>query len=186
MVANSIRWTVRDLDVMPDDWGWTRYELIDGELIVTWAPHFRHQDAGGNIHFELTGWSRRTGLGKAVEAPGVVFTEVDAVIPDVVWASNERLTMGMDEAGHFVVAPELVVEVLSAGGTHEQRDREVKLRLYSLHSVQEYWIVNWRIKSVEVYRRQDAWLQKVVMLLPEDLLTSPMLPGFECAISTIF
>jgi Uma2 family endonuclease len=30
--------------------------------------------------------------------------------------------MGMDEARHFVVAPELVVEVLSASGIHEQRD----------------------------------------------------------------
>jgi Uma2 family endonuclease len=186
MVANSIRWTVRDLDAMPDDGGWKRYEIIDGALIVTRAPHFRHQDAGGNIHVELTNWARRTGLGKACEAPGVIFTETDAVIPDVVWASNECLEKGMDNAGHFIVAPELIVEVLSAGEINEQRDREVKLKLYSLHGVQEYWVVNWQLRNIEVYRRQEMRLQKVVTLLREDRLTSPLLPGFACELVTVF
>lgn len=99
MVVNATRWTVRDLDVMPDDWGQKRYEIIDGELFVTRAPHIRHQGAGGNIHVELAIWSRQTKLGQSYEAPGLVFTEADAVIPDVVWASNERLENGIDEAG---------------------------------------------------------------------------------------
>lgn len=40
MVANSRPWTTHDLAAMPDDWGWTRYELVDGELYVTRAPTF--------------------------------------------------------------------------------------------------------------------------------------------------
>ncbi len=186
MVINATRWTVRDLDVMPDDWGWSRYEIIDGELFVTRAPHIRHQSAGGNIHVELTNWSRRTKLGEAMETPGLVFTESDAVIPDVVWASNARIENGIDEAGHFTVAPELVVEVLSAGSKNEQRDREVKLRLYSLYGVQEYWIANWRLKTIEVYRREDAYLKIVATLTVENQLKSPVLPGFECLIADIF
>ncbi|MEO0373464.1 MAG: Uma2 family endonuclease [Cyanobacteria bacterium P01_A01_bin.17] len=186
MVANSIRWTVRDLGAMPDDGGWKRYEIIDGALIVTRAPHFRHQRAGGNIHVELANWSRRTGLGEACEAPGIIFTEMDAVIPDVVWASHDCLEKGMDNAGHFVVAPELIVEILSAGEVNEQRDREVKRKLYSLHGVQEYWVVNWRLNNIEVYRRREMQLQKVATLLREDRLTSPLLPGFECEVATVF
>ena len=186
MVANATRWTIRDLDVMPDDWGWRRYEIIDGELFVTRAPHIQHQDVGSNILIELASWSRRTKLGRASEAVGVIFTESDAVIPDVVWASNERRKHGIDEAGHFTVAPELAVEVLSAGSKNEQKDREVKLRLYSLYGVQEYWIANCRTKTVDGYRRQDAQLKIAATLAEGEKLTSPILPGFECVIADIF
>lgn len=89
MVVNKIRWTVQDLEHMPDDWGWKRYEIVDGDLFVTRARHIRHQNAGGNLHIELGMWSRQTRLGKSFEVPGVVFSPEDAVIPDVVWASND-------------------------------------------------------------------------------------------------
>jgi Uma2 family endonuclease len=186
MVTNPLRWTIRDLDAMPDDGGWKRYEIIDGELFVTCAPHIRHQDAGGNLHVELTIWSRQTQLGKSFQTPGVIFTPTDAVIPDLVWISRERLANGLDQAGLLIVTPELVIEVLSPGELNEQRDKEVKLKLYSLHGVQEYWIVNWQLKTLEVYRRSQAQLHLVRTLLEGDTLTSPLLPGFSTAIAQIF
>ncbi len=186
MVANSLRWTTRDLDAMPDDGGWKRYEIIDGELFVTRAPHVQHQDAGGNLYFELGCWSRQTQLGKPLQTPGVIFTSTDAVIPDVVWISKERLAKGVDQVGHLTVAPEIVIEVLSPGELNEQRDKEVKLKLYSLHGVQEYWIVNWQLKTLEVYRRTEAQLRLVTTLLDGDVLTSPLLPGFSTPIAQIF
>lgn len=185
MVSN-IRWTTRDLDAMPDDGGWKRYEIIDGELLVTRAPHIRHQGASGNIHVELEIWSRQTRLGKPFQTPGVIFSPNDAVIPDVVWISRDRLTNGVDEAGHLVVAPELIVEVLSPGELNKQRDKEVKLKLSSLHGVQEYWIVNWQLKTLEIYRRTNTQLQLAATLLESDTLTSPLLPGFSTAIAQIF
>jgi Uma2 family endonuclease len=186
MVANTIRWTTRDLEAMPDDGGWKRYEIIDGELFVTCAPHIFHQDAGGNLYVELSLWSRQTKLGKPFQTPGVIFSPTDAVIPDVVWVSKNRLANGVDEAGHLIVAPELMVEVLSPGNLNEQRDKEVKLKLYSLHGVQEYWIVSWQRQTVEVYRRSEARLVLVNTLLVGDTLTSPLLPGFKAAVAQIF
>lgn len=144
MVASDLRWTTRDLTVMPDDGGWKRYEIIDGELYVTRAPHANHQDAGGNFYLELGNWSRQTRLGKPFYTPGVIFSQNDAVIPDVIWISHERLENALDEAGHFIVTPELMSEVLSAGESNVQRDIEVKLKLYSRYGVQEYWIVDWQ------------------------------------------
>lgn len=186
MVVNSLYWTTADLNVMPDDGGWLRHEIIEGELFVTRAPHIRHQGAGGNIHFELESWSRQTKLGKPFQTPGVIFTPTDAVIPDVVWASQARLANGLDEAGHFTIAPELAVEILSAGEQNEQRDKGVKLKLYSRYGVQEYWIVNWQLQTIEIYRRTDARLQLVATLLAGDNLTSPLLPGFKVEIDRIF
>jgi Uma2 family endonuclease len=186
MVANALRWTTRDLDAMPDDGGWKRHEIIDGELYVTRAPHIRHQGTGGNIHFELESWSRQTGLGTPFQTPGVILTPNDAVIPDVIWISKDRLANGIDDAGHLIIAPELVVEILSAGELNEQRDKEVKLKLYSRHGVQEYWIASWQRQSLEVYRRSEAQLQRVSTLIADDVLTSPLLPGFTTPVAQFF
>jgi Uma2 family endonuclease len=186
MVTNSLVWTTADLEVMPDDGGWKRYEIIAGELFVTRAPHIRHQSAAGRIHVQLENWSDETGLGRSFETPGVIFTPTDAVIPDVVWVSNDRLAQGIDQSGHFKVAPELVVEILSAGEGNEQRDKSVKLKLYSSYGVQEYWIVNWQLKTLEIYRRTDAQLQIVATLMVGDTLTSPLLPEFSVSIDRLF
>ena len=186
MVARALYWTTADLDAMPDDGGWLRHEIIEGELFVTRAPHIRHQGAASKIHVRLEIWSEETGLGRSFEAPGLVFTTTDAVIPDLVWASQSRLEQGIDDAGHFTVAPELVVEILSSGAQNEQRDKSIKLKLYSRHGVQEYWIVNWQLQTLEIYRRTDAQLQLVATLFMGDTLTSPLLPGFKAEIDRIF
>jgi Uma2 family endonuclease len=186
MVSTALQWTTRDLAVMSDDDGWKRHEIIDGELYVTRAPHILHQGAGGNIHFELEAWSRKTNLGKPFQTPGVIFTPIDAVIPDVVWVSHDRLKNGTDDAGHLTAAPELIVEILSPGDQNHQRDKEFKLKLYSRHGVQEYWIANWQLKTIDLYRHHDGALQFVCTLLESDTLTSPLLPGFSAAIGDLF
>ncbi len=118
--------------------------------------------------------------------PGVLFGEANDVIPDVAWISKERLAHLLDEAGHLTGAPELVVEVISPGFIQEQRDREIKRRLYEMQGVCEYWIADWRLREVEVYRRERGTLHLVATLLAEDTLTSPLLPGFQCPISRLF
>ncbi len=182
--ADRVRWTTADIELLPDNGN--RYEIIDGDLFVTRAPHWKHQKAASRAGTALDAWSWQTGLGETVQAPGVIFSDADNVIPDVVWISKARLATGLDEAGHLIVAPELVVEVLSAGTDNERRDREAKLKLYSLRGVQEYWIMNWRAQQVEVYRRHQAMLQLVATLLTTDELTSPLLPGFSCAVAQLF
>ncbi|MGD1862505.1 MAG: Uma2 family endonuclease [Leptolyngbyaceae cyanobacterium] len=186
MVTQPLRWTVDDMQFMPDDGGWKRYEIIDGDLFMTRAPHIRHQGAGGNIHFELEAWSRQTQLGKPFQTPGVIFSPTDAVIPDVVWISQDRLENGLDAAGHLTVAPELIVEILSPGEQNEQRDKEFKLKLYSMHGVQEYWIVNWQLETLAVYRREGAQLQRVSTLMVGNCLTSPLLPDFQLPMAKVF
>jgi Uma2 family endonuclease len=116
----------------------------------------------------------------------VIFDDVDNVAPDVVWVSHERLRVILDEDGHLHDAPELVVEVLSPGAANERRDREAKLKLYSLRGVREYWIADWRVQTVTVYRRQNLALQLVGTLQREDELTSPLLPGFHVSVVSLF
>jgi Uma2 family endonuclease len=57
---------------------------------------------------------------------------------------------------------------------------------WTVRGVQEYWIVNWQLKTLEIYRRQAAQLQLVATLLESDSLTSPLLPGFSTPMAQIF
>jgi Uma2 family endonuclease len=143
-IDERVHWTTADLELLPESSN--RYEIIDGALFVTRAPHWKHQKAANRVSSALDAWSLATGLGETVQAPGVIFSDADNVIPDVVWISSERLNKGLDESGHLTLTPELVVEVLSAGVENERRaslrhgkaEREVKLKLYSERGVQEY------------------------------------------------
>ena len=163
-----------------------RYEIIDGELFVSNAPHWHHQLAADEIRTALGLWSRATAAGITVTAPGLVFADDQDVIPDLIWISRERLARGQDAAGHFTIAPELVVEVLSPGSANERRDREIKLSLYSRRGVDEYWIVDWRAQTVEVYRRRESTLHLIDTLSNDQTLTSPLLPGFSCPIASLW
>lgn len=183
-VTQPIRWTIHDLDGFPDNGN--RYEIIDGELLVTRSPHWSHQRAVGAIYSALRFWSAQSGLGEAALTPGVIFSESDNVIPDVVWVSQERLAEVLDEAGYLTGAPELVVEVLSRTEKDRKRDRETKLKLYSVQGVREYWIIDYQQKLVEVYRRQDGVLVRVLTLFDPDSLTSPLLPSFTCLVETLW
>lgn len=180
----ALRWTSKDLETLPDDG--KLYEIIDGELYVSRQPHWYHQFVCGQAFALLQSWSRQTGTGYANLAPGVIFADDEDVAPDVIWISKQRLATALEADGKLHAAPELAVEVLSPGTSNERRDRTAKLKLYSQRGVQEYWIVDWRARQVEVYRREAAILQLVATLYEADTLQSPLLPGFSCQIATLF
>jgi Uma2 family endonuclease len=177
-VSTELRFTTHDLELLPLDDG-KRYEIIDGELYVSTAPHWRHQFACDSFIFAIRFSSAESGLGTPISGPGVVFAEDDAVQPDLVWIRRERFNRVVGEDGKLHAAPDLVVEVLSPGAANEERDLDLKRKLYSRRGVREYWIVDWRDVTVRVYRRVAAALQLSATLTAEDALESPLLPGFS-------
>jgi Uma2 family endonuclease len=179
------RWTINDLERLPDN-AWLSYEIIDGELFISKSPHLRHQRACGKILRPLDDWSEPNGIGEAFLNPEIIFSDADMVIPDVIWISNDRLAEVLDDSGHLTGAPELVVEVLSPGRENERRDKEAKLMLYSKKGVQEYWIAQWELQQVEVYRRGVEGLELIETLKDDDELSSPLMPGFNCAVTLFF
>jgi Uma2 family endonuclease len=184
-MSTTSRFTTRDLDLLPDD-EWLRYEIIDGELHVSTAPNMPHQYASSMLAAILVAWCGESDAGVTLTTPGVIFAPDDNVIPDVVWISRERFPHVWDDGGHMKAAPDLAIEVLSPGRESERRDRELKLALYSRHGVKEYWIVDWRLRSVQVYRREQQSLRIAETLSGGDTLTSPMLPGFACQLPKLW
>ena len=183
-MTSALRWRSADIELMPDDG--KLYEIVDGELHVSKQPHWHHQFVCGRIFRFLDEWNEHTGAGVANLAPGLILSESDDVAPDVVWISKERLATALGPEGRLHTALELVVEVLSPGTANERRDREAKLKLYSQYGVSEYWIVDWRQRKVEVFRRDRAALHLAATLFEGDQLESPLLPGFATQVGRLF
>jgi Uma2 family endonuclease len=181
----SRRWTVKELEQITPVEGY-RYEVLDGELHVSKQPTWHHQFACGELHVVLGAWNHSERLGAVMEAPGLVFDAESAAAPDLVWISWSRLRSGEDRSGHLTIAPELVIEVLSSGSSNERRDREPKLAVYAREGVEEYWILDWRHRSIQVYRRFDDALEHVQTLTGDAVLESPLLPGFRVALSRLW
>ena len=182
-MSTAIRWTSADLAGFPDDG--KRREIIDGEMYVSKQPHLYHQIMGDGLVTALSIWSTPRGAGVAVSAPGVILSPADDVAPDIAWISTERFA-AIHSAGKLYAAPELIVEILSPGNRNKTRDREVKRKLYSRHGVSEYWIADWVMRSIEVYRRVDGQLALLTTLFVGDTLTSPLLPEFLLPLETFF
>jgi Uma2 family endonuclease len=178
--------TVDQLADYPMDDG-NRYELIDGALHVTTQPHLEHQRIVRKLSYALTVWDAHTGTGEVIIAPGVIFSERDAVAPDLVWLSNERAAAVLTpDDGKLHGAPDLVIEVLSQGSANERRDRKTKRDLYDHYGVEEYWVVDRFARRVDVYRRQAGALAHVAQPGIDAELSSPLLPGFACPIAALF
>jgi Uma2 family endonuclease len=182
--VDTLRWTSHDLALLPDDG--KRYEIVDGELYVSKQPDMQHQIVCSRLITLLNMWSMSSGTGEAIGEPGLVFADDDDVVPDVVWISDERFATTLQEDGKFHTCPELVIEVLSPGVQNTRRDREVKLKLYSRRGAQEYWVVNWQERRIEVYRRENAVLKLQVTLDEHDIVQTPLLPGFSCHVRQLF
>jgi Uma2 family endonuclease len=180
------RLTLSDIAHIPRPMDDTRYELIDGELYVSTQPDLGHQFTCLRLGSRLDRHDELTSAGATYIAPGVIFSDEDAVAPDVVWVSRDRLPTLRHPDGKLHGAPDLMVEVLSPGRRNHERDREVKLGQYSRYGVREYWIADWQQRTVQVYRRVDAALRLEVTLLDQDSLTSSLLPGLSIPLAELF
>ena len=176
--------TVADLDAFPDDDG-NRYELIGGEVFVSRAPGIPHQRFLLNLELGLSDYLRANPIGILVPGAGAIFSDYDAVIPDLAFVCNERWDQVVTSE-KFTGALDLVIEILSPGTQNRQRDLSAKRQLYGKYGAKEYWIVDSENREVLALRLQGQALEEIVMLKADDELTSPLLPDFKLKVSTIF
>lgn len=143
MVATRT-WTRNEVLALPDDGN--RYELIDGELLVSPAPRGRHQRAVMELALLLLPFVRGHQLGGLMFLPGDLDLRSGQVVqPDIfVGALVEgREPVEWEEYG----IPILAVEVLSPSTA--ENDRVKKRNLYQRVGVPVYWIVDLDARVVE-------------------------------------
>jgi Uma2 family endonuclease len=175
--------TIADLDAFPDDGN--RYELIAGELFVSRAPGIPYQRVLQNLQMEFVSYLKENPIGILVPGAGAIFSDYDAVIPDLVFVRNEHWDQVVT-GEKFTGAVDLVIEVLSPGAANRSRDLTAKRQLYGKYGVKEYWIIDSENVSVLTYRLHGPTLEETATLTANDDLTSTILPGFQLRVSTIF
>src|SRR5262245_35667623 len=145
----GLKLTYDDFVQFPDDG--KRHELIDGEHYVTPSPRIRHQAILGTLHLMIASWLETHPIGRVFLSPtDVVMSNIDIVVPDLLYLSNARAAATLTEL-HVRGVPELLVEIASPGT--RRRDDGTKRRLYERMGVSEYWIVDPEVDRVRVYRR---------------------------------
>jgi Uma2 family endonuclease len=178
--ARRIRYTYKDYAKTPDD---VRYQLIDGELILSPSPTFYHQHISGAMFVELRTWAVSSGTGKVVCAPmDVYLTETDTVQPDILFISTERIHIVEDR--YVRGAPDLVVEILSPSTS--RLDLGAKMELYALHGVPHYWIVDPDTRTARTPRLEAGDYAEVANFTDNDVLTSDAFPGLGIDLGQVF
>ena len=176
----AIKFTYEDYLNTPDD---KRYELLNGELILTPSPGRSHQRASVRLGPQLYTFVEENGLGFVYWARrDVVLSNIDVVQPDLMFISNER--MHIDTEAEVWGGPDLVVEILSPSTA--ARDRTVKRALYARHGVHEYWLVDADARTIAVLLLGDRGFEPIAAYGEGDTLTSPTLPGFSIAVDEVF
>jgi len=179
-VPESLRFTYEDYLLTSDD---RRYELVDGDLFLTPAPTPNHQQIAGELFARLREFVEGQRLGRVVIAPcDVVLSRYDVVQPDVFFVRAERLSIIGEK--NIQGAPDLVIEVLSP--STEERDRQMKAKLYARSGVRELWIVDPAAKTIELYAGSGAAFRRVALFTIADTVRSAVLPGLEISLALVF
>ena len=179
MAQATTRWTADMVRALPDDGN--RYEVVDGELLVTPAPTWRHQRAVRALFRRVDGFLARHPVGDAIFAPADVEFGADRMVePDlfVVPLVAGRAPRSWEEVRRLLLA----VEVLSPGTA--RADRQVKRRLYQREGVPEYWIVDVDARLVERWRPGEERPEILVERL--EWRPDPALPAFEIDLAAYF
>lgn len=148
------RWTAREVRQLIADspLQTPRYELVDGELLVTPSPNRAHQLAVKALLRSLDDYLATTRVGYVLHSPFDVELESESITqPDVfVVPPSDWLRLATEmPARQLLVA----IEVLSPSSS--QHDRVTKRRLYLRH-VSEYWIFDPYARVVERWTPDDG------------------------------
>src|ERR1041385_7301164 len=147
MPETTGRWTRDMVLALPDDGN--RYELFDGELLVTSAPSVLHQMAVTALIKRLLPYVPAHRLGQLLTSPADLSLDGEQLAqPDLFIAplgSGPTPTRWED-----VPNPILVIEILSPSTA--RYDRIVKRRRHQVAGVPEYWVVDLDARVVERWR----------------------------------
>ena len=164
----STGWTVEMVHALPEDG--KRYEVIDGELLVSPAPSLTHQRALRILMLLLAPYAESVGLELLFAPFAILFSPRTEVQPEIVGFHLQENGNAPDfsEPGRLVLA----VEALSPSTM--RADCYKKRPLFQKYRVHEYWIVDAANRLIARWRPDDEEPEVVV-----DAMSWHPVSGFE-------
>ena len=167
-------WTYQAYCAIPEDG--RRYEIVEGVLYMAPpSPSSGHQEATGSIYYHLKTYVQYAKLGKVYIAPFDVELEHGTVVqPDVCVLLEENL--GKCLSSRIVGGPDLVVEVSSPATA--LYDRRQKYMAYARAGVREYWLVEPKQMSIEVFFLEQGSYQSRGVVRGAEVIPTKLIEQF--------
>jgi Uma2 family endonuclease len=176
----STGWTYQRYLELDDE---QRYEILDGELLMTPAPGTRHQFIAGKLYRIVAQFAEDRKSGVVLPAPTDVVLDEDVVVqPDLLFVRGERVAEIVGEQA-IQGAPDLVVEVLSPSSL--DRDRHRKRDIYRRYGVREFWIVDPANRAIEVLVLEEGDYKLASFAAESGAVASTVLPGLAVAVAEV-
>lgn len=175
------RMTYDEYCQLPEDG--KRYELIGGVLHVPPAPGWEHQFSALALARMLADHVDQFQLGRVGIAPfETFFSEDDVVQPDVLYISNERLSLLSRR--RLSGGPTLVVEVLSP--STRAYDTRTKRAVYARYGVQHYWLLDPLAHWLEAYELRDGEYVLIGRWRNDDVFEPALFPGLQIPLAKLW
>ena len=174
--------TVKELFEMELEEGFL-YELINGIIVKKQAPSPAHQKAVTQLVTIFNNYALEKVLGDIYTSPiDVFFDKHNNTQPDVLFIRKDRNFIITNDGiqGH----PDLIAEVLSPSTF--RHDRKEKMKMYLQFGVPEYWIVDPKNQSVEVYVLENDSYDMRFFAIETGDIESKVLEGLKFDVAKIF
>ena len=154
------------------------YELSEGQLIIVGNAKPRHELVKSQLGVLLSVFAHANPIVWVFIESQFVLAEDTARIPDVAVVRTEKLATSRDP-DVFAFAPDIAIEILSPSET--PTDAEKKVEEYLAAGAAEVWQVFAELRKIHI--RTIAGTRE---LKADDVLDTPVLPGFQVPLSAIF
>ena len=162
-----------------------RLEYFDDEVVYLESPSVKHQQVLLNIAAEFRNYFR----GKSCE----IF-----ISPLDVWLKNEEKTAKVKVQPDLIVitdksglkenayegVPALVIEIIST--SNQTHDSIRKYSIYMEFGINEYWMVNPELKTVEVYVLEENEYKQAAIYKGSDCAASQTFNELKICLEEIF
>ncbi len=124
-----------------------KYELIDGIVLMSPRPDYKHQEIMSNLNLEIGMHLQGTRC--------KIFTEAELEFNNNVLIPDISVICGLDNTNfqRYKNAPDIVIEIISPSSQYT--DTFTKLIKYEILGVKEYWIANPKTKTITIYNFEN-------------------------------